>query len=156
LLKLHINGAEHTCSAPDNTKAIYVLRNDLGLRGVKLGCAGGHCGACTVLVDGQAVNTCDMPLWALEGKQVITPEGLGSAGNPHPVQAALMQEQPGQCGFCLPGIMMTAAALMDRPQPPTEAELLAALDRHLCRCGSHASILRALKFALHNKAEVVQ
>ena len=155
-MKFHINGVEHSCAAPDNTKAIYVLRNDLGLHGVKLGCAAGHCGACTVLVDGKAVNTCDMPLWALQGKQVVTPEGLGSPDKPHPVQAALLQEQPGQCGFCLPGIMMTAAALFDAAEPPSEAQLLAALDRHLCRCGSHASILRALRQALQAKAELVQ
>lgn len=128
--------------------AVYVLRNELGLAGVRLGCGEGHCGACTVLVDGRPTTTCDTPLWALQGKQVVTPEGLGTPDRPHAVQAALLHEQAGQCGFCLSGILMTAAALVQRDRPVTEQEVRAALDKHLCRCGSQHRILQAVMKAV--------
>jgi aerobic-type carbon monoxide dehydrogenase small subunit (CoxS/CutS family) len=147
-LNININGALRVCDAPATTKAVFVLRNDLGLCGVKLGCGEGHCGACTVLVDGVPATTCDMQLWALEGKAVRTPEGLGTPEAPHPVQAAFLQEQAAQCGFCLSGILMTAAALVERDTPPDEQEVRAALDKHLCRCGTHHRIVKAVMRAL--------
>ncbi len=128
--------------------AVFVLRNDLGLAGVRLGCGEGHCGACTVLVDGVPTTTCDLPLRALEGCTVRTPEGVGSHERPHPVQTALLQAQAGQCGFCLSGILMTAVALVERQEAPSEPEVRAALDRHLCRCGTQHRIIKAVMKAL--------
>lgn len=128
--------------------AVYALRNDLGLAGVRMGCGEGHCGACTVLVDGRPTTTCDLALGALEGCAVRTPEGVGSPEHPHPVQTAFLQEQAGQCGFCLSGIMMTAVALVEREQPPAEPEVRAALDRHLCRCGTQHRIIKAVMKAI--------
>lgn len=147
-MNLNINGVSRVCDAPATSKAVFVLRNDLGLSGVKLGCGEGHCGACMVLVDGVPATTCDMQLWALEGKAVRTLEGLGTPEAPHPVQAAFLQEQAAQCGFCLSGILMTATALVERDTAPSEQEVRAALDRHLCRCGSHHRIVKAVMRAL--------
>jgi nicotinate dehydrogenase subunit A len=147
-VNINVNGQVRSCDAPANTRSVFVLRNDLGLCGVKLGCGEGHCGACTVLVDGRPVTTCDLPLWALEGKAVRTLEGLGTPEAPHPVQAAFLQEQAAQCGFCLSGILMTATALVEREAPPTEQEVRTALDQHLCRCGSHHRIVKAVMRAV--------
>ena len=143
-MEINVNGSARHCDAPASSIAVYVLRNDLGLYGVRLGCGEGHCGACMVLVDGRPATTCDMQLSALEGKQVTTPEGIGAGGQPHPVQAALLEHQAGQCGFCLSGILMTAVALLERDRSPSEQEVRAALDKHLCRCGSHHRILQAV------------
>ena len=147
-MDINVNGSVRRCDAPASSMAAYVLRNDLGLSGVRLGCGEGHCGACTVLVDGHPATTCDMQLSALEGKQVTTPEGIGSGGQLHPVQAALLEHQAGQCGFCLSGILMTAVALVERERTPSELEVRAALDQHLCRCGSHNRILQAVLAAI--------
>jgi nicotinate dehydrogenase subunit A len=147
-LEINVNGGARHCDAPAGSMAVYVLRNDLGLAGVRLGCGEGHCGACTVLVDGRPATTCDMPLAALEGRQVTTPEGVGAGGLLHPVQAALLEHQAGQCGFCLSGILMTAVALVDGERAPSEQEVRAALDRHLCRCGSQHRILQAVLAAV--------
>lgn len=147
-MEIHVNGSLRRCDAPAGSMAVYVLRNDLGLAGVRLGCGEGHCGACTVLVDGRPTTTCDTPLWALEGKQVLTPEGVGSADKPHAVQAALLAQQAGQCGFCLSGILMTAVALVQREAAATEQEVRSALDKHLCRCGSQHRILQAVMAAI--------
>lgn len=147
-MQIQINGSLRSCDAPQNTKALFVLRNDLGLVGVKMGCAEGHCGSCTVLVDGLPTTTCDLPLWALEGKAVRTPEGVGSPEHLHCVQQALLDEQPGQCGYCLSGIMMSAVALTERQPAPSEHEVRAALDKHLCRCGSHPRIVKAVMKAI--------
>ena len=149
VLEINVNGDIYFCDAAASSRAIYALRNDLGLTGIRAGCGEGHCGACTVLVDGVPTTTCDLPLWALEGKMVVTPEGVGTLEAPHPVQAAFLQEQAGQCGFCLSGILMTAVALVEKSPAPTEQQVRTALDRHLCRCGSHNRIVNAVMNALH-------
>lgn len=148
-MEIHVNGSLRHCDAPAGSMAVYVLRNDLGLTGVRLGCGEGHCGACTVLVDGRPTTSCDMPLWALQGKAVLTPEAVGSPEHPHGVQRALLEAQAGQCGFCLSGILMTAVALVQREVAATEQEVRIALDKHLCRCGSQHRILQAVMKAIH-------
>lgn len=147
-MELTINGAQRSCDYAPNANAIFALRNDLGLKGVRMGCGQGQCGSCTVLVDGVPTTSCNLPFWALEGKRVTTPEGVGSPMQPHPVQAAILAEQPGQCGFCLSGILMSAVALVDSGKSLTESDVRAALDRHLCRCGSQPRIIRAVMAAL--------
>jgi nicotinate dehydrogenase subunit A len=148
VVEIEVNGCTRRCEAPAHGMAVFALRNELGLAGVRLGCGEGHCGACTVLVDGQPATTCDLPVWALEGKQVRTPEGVGTPEQPHPVQAALLEAQAGQCGYCLSGILMTAVALTERERPCTEQEVRTALDKHLCRCGSQHRILQAVMQAI--------
>lgn len=143
-VRLIVNGTEHEVSAPEDTPLLYVLRNQLGLKAAHFGCGTGQCGACRVLIDGQAVASCDTPLWAALGKHIFTVEGLGNAADPHPLQSALIAEQAGQCGYCLPGILISAAALLARTPMPSEAEVRAALDPNLCRCGSHNRIVRAV------------
>jgi nicotinate dehydrogenase subunit A len=143
-VNINVNGQVRSCDAPANTRSVFVLRNDLGLCGVKLGCGEGHCGACTVLVDGRPVTTCDLPLWALEGKAVRTLEGLGTPEAPHPVQAAFLQEQAAQCGFCLSGVILTAKAFLDQNPKAGEAQIRQALAGVLCRCFVHTRMLRAI------------
>lgn len=143
-MKFTVNGHSIECTAPSTSKALFVLRNELGCHDVRIGCGEGHCGACTVLVDGRPTTTCDLAIWAVEDKHVTTARGLGSEQSPHPLQSALLKEQAGQCGYCLSGIMMTAASLLARPSRPTEMEVREALDRHLCRCGTHHRILQAI------------
>src|SRR5487761_2563305 len=109
-VRLIVNGTEHEVSAPEDTPLLYVLRNQLGLKAAHFGCGTGQCGACRVLINGQAVASCDTPLWAALGKRITTVEGLGNAAHPHPLQSALITEQAGQCGYCLPGILISAAA----------------------------------------------
>ena len=142
--RVTLNGAERVVRAPPNTPLVYVLRNDFGLKGTRLGCGANQCGACHVLVDGQSLPACDTPLWAVAGKQVVTVEGLGSPERAHRLQRAFIAEQAGQCGYCLSGIMISAAALLARTPDPTADEVRAALDRHLCRCGTHNRIVRAV------------
>lgn len=144
---LHVNGAERAVSAAPDTPLVYLLRNDLGLKGTRFGCGSGHCGACTVLVDGKAVQSCDTPLWSAAGRAITTIEGLGSMAAPHPLQQAFLDEQAAQCGYCINGIVMAAAALLRENRDPSDAEIAAALDRHLCRCGTHVRILRAIRRA---------
>jgi nicotinate dehydrogenase subunit A len=146
-VKLRVNGRVHEVAAEPNTPLLYVLRNDLGLKGTRFGCGAGHCGACTVLVDGNAVQSCDTPLWSASGREITTIEGLGSAEQPHPLQQAFLGEQAAQCGYCVNGIIMSAAALLKKTPRPSDAEIAAALDRNLCRCGTHVRILRAIRRA---------
>jgi nicotinate dehydrogenase subunit A len=120
---------------------VYILRNDLGLKGTRFGCGTGHCGSCTVVMDGRAIQSCDTPLWSAAGKEVTTIEGLGTAALPHALQQAFLDEQAAQCGYCINGILMSVSSL----EKPTEEEILKALERHLCRCGTHVRILRAIK-----------
>ena len=141
---LSVNGTEHEITAAADTPLLYVLRNDLGLKAAHFGCGTGQCGACRVLLDGHAVASCDTPLWAAAGKSITTVEGLGDAARPHPLQSALIAEQAGQCGYCLPGILMSAAALLESNAMPSESEVRVALDQNLCRCGSHNRIVRAV------------
>jgi nicotinate dehydrogenase subunit A len=143
----HLNGAPRTSSSPTDTPLLYVLRDELGLVGTRFGCGANQCGACNVMIDGFAVASCDTPLWAVAGKQVVTVEGLGTPEKPHPIQAALLAEQAGQCGYCLAGIAISAAALLKQKPKPSEADILGALDKNLCRCGSHLRILAAVRRA---------
>ena len=143
-LRLSVNGTDHEVSAAEDTPLLYVLRNQLGLKAARFGCGTGQCGACRVLIDGQSVASCDTPLWAALGKRITTVEGLGDAARPHPLQSALIAEQAGQCGYCLPGILISAAALLERNPMPSESEVRVALDQNLCRCGSHNRIVRAV------------
>ncbi len=148
-----VNGVQHSLAVPSDTPLLYVLRNDLRLKGTRFGCGLGQCGACTVLVDGRAVQSCDAPLWSVAGKRVTTIEGLGCAARPHPLQQAILDEQAAQCGYCVNGILMSAAALIAENGQPTEAEIRAKLDRNLCRCGTHARIVRAIQRAAKAIAE---
>lgn len=143
-IRLTVNGERREIAADPDTPLLYALRNDLGLKGTRFGCGGGQCGACFVLMDGRAVPACDTPLWSAAGKNVVTVEGLAGADAPHPLQRAFLAEQAGQCGYCLSGILISAAALLQENPRPTEAEVRAALDRNLCRCGAHNRMVRAV------------
>lgn len=144
---LIVNGKSVTVDAEPDTPLLYVLRDDLKLNAAKFGCGLGQCGACTVLVEGEAVFSCITPLALLEGKNVTTLEGLGTEKNPGPLQRAFIQEQAAQCGFCIPGMMMRAAALLAKNARPSEAQIRDALIPNLCRCGTHMRIVRAVKRA---------
>ena len=144
VVSLTVNGTAHSVTADLDTPLLYVLRNDLGLNAAKFGCGLGQCGSCTVLVDGKAVLSCVTPLLLLEGKQVTTLEGLGTIEAPAPIQRAFMEEQAAQCGYCIAGMMMRAQALLQRNSKPTDDEIRAELEPHLCRCGTHMRILRAV------------
>jgi nicotinate dehydrogenase subunit A len=140
-----VNGRAATVSVPhDDTPLLHVLRNSLGLMGTRFGCGLEQCGCCTVLVDGEAVKSCARPVWTVAGKSITTIEGLGTPDKPHPLQQAFLEEQAGQCGYCLSGIIVSAKALLDRNPSPTRAEIAAALDDNICRCGTHNRILRAV------------
>ena len=143
-IRLTVNGQKRVAHAAQNTPLIYVLRNELGLKGTRLGCGANQCGACHVLIDGQSVPSCDTPLWAAADKNVVTIEGLGTPAHAHRLQRAFIAEQAGQCGYCLSGIIISAEALLARTPDPTEDEVRAALDRHLCRCGIHNRAVRAV------------
>ena len=144
---LRVNGREHTVSAEANTPLLYILRNDLKLKGTRFGCGEGNCGACTVLFDDRAVQSCDTPLWSAPGHEITTIEGLGSIDAPGRLQQAFIDEQAVQCGYCINGIIMSAEALLRENPAPTEAEITKGLDRNLCRCGTHVRVLRAIKRA---------
>jgi nicotinate dehydrogenase subunit A len=144
MLRLVVNGQPREVAADPETPLLYVLRNDLGLTGTKFGCGLGQCGACTVLVGGQSVRSCMLPVQAVAGQAVTTIEGLGSPERPHPLQAALIEEQAVQCGYCTPGIVMAAKAILDQTPRPTEAQLKQALNEILCRCGTHDRVVRAV------------
>jgi nicotinate dehydrogenase subunit A len=146
-IKIRVNGAEHMVRAHPDTPLLYILRNDLGLKGTRFGCGNGECGACHVIIDGHAVASCDTPLWSASGKDIVTIEGLGREGRLHPLQQAFIDEQAAQCGYCASGIMMSAAALLASNPAPTESEIRAALDKNLCRCGTHNRIVRAVQRA---------
>ena len=144
MIRLVVNGQAREVAADPETPLLYVLRNDLGLTGTKFGCGLGQCGSCTVLVEGQAVRSCMFPVQAVAGQAVTTIEGLGSPERPHPLQAAFIEEQAVQCGYCTPGIVMAAKAALDQTPRPTEAQLKHALDGVLCRCGTHDRVIRAV------------
>jgi nicotinate dehydrogenase subunit A len=147
-LKLRVNGRDREVRAEPGTPVLYILRNDLGLKGTRFGCGEGQCGACTVLLDGHPVTSCDTPLWSVPGHEITTIEGIGGAdGRLHPVQQAFVDLQAIQCGYCIDGIVMATVALLRRTSAPTDAEIAAALDRHLCRCGTHVRIFRAIRAA---------
>jgi nicotinate dehydrogenase subunit A len=143
-LRLSINSKQVEVTAHPDTPLLYVLRNDLGLVGSRFGCGSGQCGACFVLVDGKPMASCDLPVSFTAGKAITTVEGLGIHGDLHPVQKALIAEQAAQCGYCMSGIAVAAAALLSRNPSPSESEVRAALDKNLCRCGSHNRVVKAV------------
>ena len=143
-VSLKVNGTVHSVPAEPDTPLLYVLRNDLGLNGAKFGCGLAQCGACTVLVDGAPMRSCVTPIGTLVQSEITTLEGLGTAEQPHPLQAAFVAEQAAQCGYCISGMIMSAKALLDRKQQPTEAEIRLELAGNLCRCGTHNRIVRAV------------
>ena len=143
-LRLRVNGAERVLEADEATPLIDLLRNACGLKATRFGCGTGECGACHVLVDGASVPACDTPAWAVQGKSIVTVEGLAQDGRPSALQQAMIEEQAGQCGYCLSGILASATALLARTPRPTERQVREALDRHLCRCGAHNRIVRAV------------
>ena len=142
-----LNGKAGTVEAEPAATLLELLRGDLGLMGARFGCGLGQCGACTVLLDGRPVNACAVEVGGLAGKAVTTVEGLGTPERPHPLQVAFLELQAGQCGYCLTGILMSAKALLDRNPAPGRAEIAAALNGHLCRCGVHNRILDAVALA---------
>jgi len=143
-----VNGKAVSVSpANEETPLLDVLRNALGLMGTRFGCGLEQCGCCMVLIDGSPEKSCAKPVWSVAGKKITTVEGLGTAERPHPLQQAFLDEQAGQCGYCLSGILITAKALIDRNPQPTRAQIAAALDGNICRCGSHNRILRAVEKA---------
>ena len=144
MTELEVNGQRRSVSAGPDTPLLYVLRNDLGLVGSRFGCGTGQCGACFVIVEGKAVPSCDTPLWSVENKSVTTVEGLAKGGELHPVQKALLAEQAAQCGYCISGIAVAAAALLSSNHNPSETQVRQALDRNLCRCGAHNRVVRAV------------
>ena len=144
---LTVNGAAVTIDAADNAPLMDVLRDQLRLTSVRYGCGAEQCGSCMVLIDGEPAYACGRELWSVAGRAVTTVEGLGTRERPHALQRALLDEQAGQCGYCLSGIMISAAALLAHTPRPSRAEIVAALDRHLCRCGTHVRILRAVERA---------
>jgi nicotinate dehydrogenase subunit A len=146
-LTLQVNGKARQVQADGETPLLYALRNDLGLVGARYGCGLGQCGACTVIIDGKAVQSCDVPVSAVIGKQITTVEALGTDATLHPLQRAFIDEQAAQCGYCASGILMAAKALLDTNPDPADAEIRNALEGNLCRCGTHGRILRAIKRA---------
>jgi nicotinate dehydrogenase subunit A len=143
-MQINVNGRPHEVAASSDTPLLYVLRNELALNGAKFGCGLAQCGACTVHVGDTAMRACVMPVSAVNGP-VTTIEGLGTADKPHPLQAAFVAEQAAQCGYCINGMVMSAAALLKQNPKPDETELRRALDGNLCRCGTHLRILRAVR-----------
>ena len=141
---LTVNGSAYESAADPDTPLLYVLRNELGLMGPRFGCGLGLCGACFVHVDGAVVSSCDTPLWSVEGKSVGTVEGLAPGDELHPVQQAMLDEQAAQCAYCVTGVIMTGAALLERSPHPSRAEVVEALERNLCRCGAHNRMVRAV------------
>ena len=146
-MKLDVNGQVHDIASEPDTPLLYVLRDELNLNGAKYGCGLGQCGACAVLADGEAIFSCVTPVSALGARRITTLEGLGTAAKPGPVQRAFIEEQAAQCGFCIPGMIVRAEALLRAHPDPTEAQIRTALQPHLCRCGTHMRILRAVRRA---------
>ena len=145
---LSVNGrAVSVAVANEETSLLAVLRNELGLVGTRFGCGLEQCGCCMVLIEGAPTKSCAKPIWSVAGKAITTVEGLGTPERPHPLQRALLDEQAGQCGYCLPGILISAKALLDRNPSPSRKEIAEALDDNICRCGSHIRILRAVERA---------
>ncbi len=146
-LTLQVNGKTRTVEADAETPLLYALRNDLGLIGTRYGCGLGQCGTCAVIIDGKPVQSCDLPVSAAVGKEITTVEALGTDQALHPLQRAFIAEQAAQCGYCVSGILMAAKALLDVNRDPSDAEIRAALEGNLCRCGTHGRILRAIRSA---------
>ena len=144
MTKLDVNGKLHDVEADPATPLLYVLRDNLRLNAAKFGCGLGQCGACVVMVDGEAIYSCITPISVLEKRKIKTVEGLGTAEKPGPMQRAFIEAQAAQCGYCIPGIMMRAQAMFERSPGATGEQIRAALQPHLCRCGTHSRILHAV------------
>jgi nicotinate dehydrogenase subunit A len=151
-LSLTVNGRARRVDADSDTPLLYVLRDDLGLKGPRFGCGLGQCGACTVMIDGAAVRSCVFPVTAAAGKKVTTLEGLGSSEKPNPLQKAFIAEQAAQCGYCVNGMIMQAQALLNKNPNPSEDEIKVELANNLCRCGTHTRIIKAIQRAAKEKA----
>ena len=143
-LPLKVNGKTHSFDGDPTTPLLYVLSDDLGLRGPKFGCGLGQCGSCTVLVKGQAVRSCITAVESVQGLEIITLEGLGTVEKPHPIQKAFIEEQAAQCGYCLNGVILTAKAFLDKNPKATEKEIQEGMSRVLCRCFTHTRMFRAI------------
>ena len=142
-----LNGRSTAVEVDPDQTLLDVLRNTLVLKATRMGCGLGQCGACTVIIDAHAVNSCDTPMWSVAGKDVITLEGLGTRASPHPLQTAFIEEQALQCGYCTSGMLMAAAALLRRNPQPSEGDIRQALEGNLCRCGVHNRVVRAVQKA---------
>jgi nicotinate dehydrogenase subunit A len=151
-IDLKLNGHICTVHAEENTPLLYVLRNDCDLKGTRFGCGAAQCGSCHVLIDGVSTPSCNTPLWSVEGKDVVTVEGLGQSGELSTLQQAFVDEQAAQCGYCISGMLISATELLQKNKQPTDADVRAALDKHLCRCGSHNRIVRAVLRAVSGAA----
>ena len=149
---LNVNGKSRTVDTDLTTPLLYVLRDDLELNGPRFGCGLSQCGACTVIVNGAAVRSCSVPVSSMQGKSITTLEGLGTVEHPHALQKAFIEEQAAQCGFCMNGILMNAKVLLDKTPNPTELEIRQGLAGILCRCGSHARVIRAIQRAARERA----
>lgn len=147
MIELDVNGRRHRVRATPQTPLLYVLRNDLGLKGAKYGCGLEQCGACKVLIDGEALPSCKVPVAEVIGRKVTTVEGLGTIDELHPVQRAFVAEGAAQCGYCTAGLVVGVAALLAENSAPSDAEIGLALERHLCRCGVHSRIVKAVRRA---------
>ena len=147
MITLTVNGTAHQLDIDPATPLLYALRGELGLDGAKFGCGLGQCGACTVIIDGEAVFSCLLPVAALQDRKVVTIEGLGAAERPNPLQQAFIDEQAAQCGYCIAGMVMRAQALLDRNAAATDPEIRAWMEPNLCRCGTHLRILKAIRRA---------
>ena len=145
VLTLKVNGQSHSLDLDPATPLLYVLEDDLELRGPKFGCGLGQCGSCTVIVKGEAIRSCITPVAAVAGSEITTLEGLGTIEKPHPIQKAFIDEQAMQCGFCINGVIMTAKAFLDRNPKATDAQVRQAMSGVLCRCHAHVRMIRAIK-----------
>jgi nicotinate dehydrogenase subunit A len=152
-IPLIVNGSSVSIVADGETPLLDALRNHLGLKGAKFGCGLEQCGCCMVLIDGKPEKSCGKSLAAVAGKAIVTIEGMGTPDRPHPLQQAFLDEQAGQCGYCLPGILISAKALLDRNPSPSRVQIAEALDDNICRCGSHVRIIRAVERAASQARE---
>ena len=147
MITIIVNGTTHQLDIDPATPLLYALRGELGLNGAKFGCGLGQCGACTVIVEGEAVFSCLLPVAALQDRKIVTIEGLGTTEKPNPLQQAFIDEQAAQCGYCIAGMVIRAQALLDRNAEPSDAEIRAWMEPNLCRCGTYMRILKAIRRA---------
>jgi nicotinate dehydrogenase subunit A len=152
LITLKVNGQTHSLDLDPTTPLLYALSDDLGLRGAKFGCGLGQCGACTVIVNGQAIRSCVTPVQTMQGLEITTLEGIGTIDKPHPIQKAFIEEQAAQCGFCLNAVILTAKAFLDKNPRASETEIQEGMSRVLCRCFTHVRMLRAIEKARQEMA----
>jgi nicotinate dehydrogenase subunit A len=152
-ITLNVNGKSRMVDVDPTTPLLYVLRDDLELHGPRFGCGLSQCGACTVIIDGNTVRSCSYPVSSAKNKQITTLEGLGTVARPHALQAAFIEEQAAQCGYCMNGMIMTAKVLLDKNPHPNDEDIKRALDGNLCRCGSHLRVIRAVKRAAGERTQ---